>query len=111
MAMQQDSAIEIVRRYINELEKNNILISEAIIFGSHARGDARPDSDIDIALVSDNFTGDRFEDRRRIVPFRRKIDSRIEPMPFKPEDYHNGGILAEEIKKTGIVILPKALQE
>ncbi|MBI4378140.1 MAG: nucleotidyltransferase domain-containing protein [Nitrospinae bacterium] len=107
MAITSDSIIEIVKRYIDELEKHNIKISEAIIFGSHAKGTAKEESDIDIALVSDDFTGDRFEDRRRIVPFRRKIDSRIEPIPFKTEDFNNGGILAEEIKKTGKAILKR----
>jgi hypothetical protein len=60
-----------------------------------------------VALISNAFTGDRFEDRRRIVPFRRKIDTRIEPIPFRPEDFDDGGMLAEEIKKTGIKILER----
>jgi uncharacterized protein len=97
--------IETVKKYIGELEKNNIHITKAVIFGSYAKGSAKTESDIDIALVSDFFTGDRFVDRRNIIPFRRKIDSRIEPVPFRPEDFNNGGILAEEIKKTGISIL------
>jgi len=107
MAIGTDSVIEIIRRYIEELEKNKIHILEAIIFGSYAKGEEKPDSDIDLALISDAFTGDRFEDRRRIIPFRRKIDSRIEPIPFKPEDFNNGGIMAEEIKRTGVVISKK----
>jgi predicted nucleotidyltransferase len=107
MAIETDSIIEIIRRYIGELEKSQIHIAEAIIFGSHARGMAKPESDIDIALISDDFTGDRFEDRRRIVPLRRKIDSRIEPIPFRPEDFNNGGSLADEIKRTGVIILKR----
>ncbi len=107
MAIGTDSIIDIVRKYIEELEKNQIYIHEAVIFGSYAKGIARPESDIDVALISDTFTGDRFEDRRRIVPLRRKIDSRIEPIPFRPEDYNNGGTLAEEIKKTGVIILKR----
>lgn len=107
MAITEDSIIEVIRKYIEELERNNIRISEAIIFGSHAKGTNREWSDIDIALVSVDFTGDRFDDRQRIIPLRRKIDSRIEPMPFKPEDFYNGGMLAEEIKKTGKTILKK----
>ena len=107
MAVKADSAIAIIKKYIQELERNQILISEAIIFGSHARKTAKPHSDIDVALISSAFTGDRFEDRRRIVPLRRKIDSRIEPIPFKPEDFSSGGILAEEIKKTGITLFKK----
>jgi len=107
MASKKDSTVKIVTRYIEELEKNRIHIIEAIIFGSHAKGKAKPESDIDVALISNAFVGDRFKDRRRIIPFRRKIDSRIEPLPFKPEDFNNGGALAKEIKKTGRVIFKR----
>ncbi len=107
MANKKDLTIEIVVKYIEELEKNKIHIMKAFIFGSHAKGKTKPESDIDVALISDAFTGDRFEDRRKIVPFRRKIDNRIEPIPFKPEDFNNGGTLAEEIKRTGVSILKK----
>ena len=108
MAVRPDPKIaDIVTKYIDELEKNRIHILEAVIFGSHAKGKARDESDIDVALVSEAFTGDRFEDRRKIVPLRRRIDSRIEPIPFKPEDFSNGGTLAEEIKRTGVVILKR----
>jgi len=107
MANKKDLTIEIVTKYIGELEKNKIHIIEAFIFGSHVKRKAKPESDIDVALISDAFIGDRFEDRRKIVPFRRKIDNRIEPIPFKPEDFHSGGTLAEEIKRTGLSILKK----
>jgi uncharacterized protein len=107
MASKKDSTIRVVARYIEELEKNQIHIIEAVIFGSHAKGTARPESDIDVALVSNAFVGDRFEDRRRIIPLRRKIDSRIEPLPFKPEDFNSGGALAEEIKRTGVVVFKR----
>jgi hypothetical protein len=36
-----------------------------------------------------------------------KTDNRIEPIPFKPEDFNNGGMLAEEIKKTGITVFKR----
>lgn len=107
MAVGKDRTVEIVKKYLKELERNNINITRAIIFGSFANGRSDPDSDIDLAVVSNSFSGDRFEDRRRIVPMRRKIDSRIEPIPFRPADFDNGGILAEEIKRTGIVVLSR----
>lgn len=105
MAFAADTVIDIVKKYIAELEKNRIHILEAVIFGSHAKGTAKEESDIDVALVSDAFTGDRFEDRRRIIPIRRKIDSRIEPIPFRPADFNDGGMFVEEIKETGLVVL------
>lgn len=52
MASKKDSAVKIVTRYIEELEKNRIRIIEAIIFGSHAKGTAKRESDIDVALLS-----------------------------------------------------------
>jgi len=104
MVVAAGSAVEAVRRYIQELQRNNIPIQGAVIFGSYAKGDPKEESDIDIALVSTAFTGDRFEDRRKIVPLRRKIDNRIEPIPFRPEDFEEGGNLVDEIKKTGKAI-------
>ena len=104
MAIATDSIVEIVKRYIAGLEKNNIKVIEAVLFGSYVRGTPKEESDIDIALVSPDFTGDRFEDRRRIIPMRRKIDSRIEPIPFRPEDFYDGGMLVDEIKRTGIIL-------
>ena len=99
-----NSVIEIVKRYIQELKKNNIPVQKVIIFGSYAKGNPREESDIDIALISSAFTGDRFEYRRKIVPLRRKIDNRIEPIPFRPEDFYKDSNLVDEIKKTGKVI-------
>jgi len=79
-------------------------VEQAILFGSYASGNPREESDIDLAIISTAFTADRFEDRRRIVPLRRKIDNRIEPMPFRPEDFSAGGILIGEIKRTGMAV-------
>lgn len=107
MATEADPVIEILRRYIDELEKNQIFVSEAILFGSYAKGTAKQESDIDVALISTFFKGDRFDDRRLIVPLRRKIDNKIEPIPFRPEDFDAGGTLVDEIKKTGITILKR----
>jgi len=107
MAVADDPIIDIIRKYIEKLEMNGIPVSQAFLFGSCSKGMVKPESDIDVALVSEAFSGDRFEDRRRIIPLRREIDSRIEPIPFRPEDFNDGGALAAEIKKTGIRIIKK----
>ena len=56
----------IIKRFIDELEKNNIPIKEAILFGSYATGNYHDWSDINLALVSDAFEGERFRDRNKI---------------------------------------------
>jgi len=101
MVVKPNSVLTIVGAYIRELEKNGFKITEAFLFGSYARGTAHEWSDIDIALVSPDFTGDRFKDSLKIIPFRRDIDIRIEPMPFRPKDFRDDPVMAEEIKQTG----------
>ncbi|WP_218252233.1 nucleotidyltransferase domain-containing protein [Candidatus Magnetobacterium casense] len=60
--------MEKIKRYINELEKNSISVQEVILFGSYAKGNPVETSDIDIAVISAAFSGDRFDDRRLMYP-------------------------------------------
>ena len=101
MACEKASVIQDIKKYIAVLRENGISVDKALLFGSWAKGTARDESDVDVALVSPFFTGDRFMDRRKIVPLRRKINNNIEPMPFSPEDFAAGGTLVEEIRRYG----------
>jgi predicted nucleotidyltransferase len=105
MAFSKASIINLIKEYIVRLKEHNISVEKVLLFGSNTKGTSREDSDIDIAVISSSFKGDRYSDRRLIVPLRRGIDSRIEPIPFTPEDYEQGGILIDEIKSTGQEIL------
>lgn len=101
MAYEKNSVIQDVKNYIVVLRENGIPVERVLLFGSWARGTAKEDSDVDIALVSSFFTGDRFMDRRKIVPLRRNINNNIEPIPFSPEDFAAGGVLVDEIRRYG----------
>jgi predicted nucleotidyltransferase len=101
MAYSKAFVINLIRLYIDRLKENNIPVERVLLFGSYMKETPREDSDIDIAVISSAFKGDRYLDRRRIVPLRRGIDSRIEPIPFTPGDYADGSILIDEIKSTG----------
>ena len=105
MASSKASVINLIKRYIARLKENNISVEKVLLFGSYMNGTPREDSDIDIAVISSAVKGDRYSDRRLIVPLRRGIDSRIDPIPFTPEDYANGGMLIDEIRSTGQEIL------
>ncbi len=101
MVASKDKVLRDIKRYIAELNKSGIFVHRAVLFGSWARGKATEESDVDVALISDKFTGDRFQDRRNIIPLRRKINTRIEPLPFTEKDFYTEGILVEEISKYG----------
>ncbi|MEZ0537221.1 nucleotidyltransferase domain-containing protein [Caldicellulosiruptoraceae bacterium PP1] len=82
-----------------------MVVLDAYLFGSYVKGTFNEDSDIDIAIVSEQFTGDIIEDTFRLMRFRRDIDLRIEPHPFTPNDFVDDNPLVSEIKKYGIKII------
>jgi len=85
--------------------KKDFLLRQMFLFGSTAAGTAGEDSDIDIAVIADDFSGDAIEDTFRLMKTRRKIDLRIEPHAFLPSDFHTGNPFAAEIMRTGIQIV------
>ena len=105
MASSRAAVVDLIKSYISRLNQNNISVEKVLLFGSYIKGSQREDSDIDIAVISAAFEGNRYSDRRRIVPFRRGLDSRIEPIPFTPEEFAAGGTLIDEIKNTGKEIM------
>src|SRR5574341_420952 len=91
--------------FVRQLNANNLLILQAFVFGSYAKGQQSEWSDIDLALISDQFEGDMFNDRRKLSPFGIKIDTDIETHPFRPEDFTPDNPFVEEILETGIRIV------
>jgi len=100
-----DQIRDIINRYINALEKNNIHVSKAVLFGSYAGGRANEWSDIDIALVSDSFEGDRLNDRGKIRKITLSVSSDLSPLPFRPEDFMPENPFVKEIIEKGINII------
>ena len=92
----------IITIYLKALNRNNIPIKEAILFGSYARGNYQEWSDIDIALVSDVFVGNRIDDKDKIRKITLSISSELEVIPFSPHDFNLQNPFVKEILKTGI---------
>jgi predicted nucleotidyltransferase len=86
------------------LLRDHIKLDKVILYGSFVKGHPHVDSDIDVAVVSPDFTGDRLEDQLLLMRFRRQIDLRIEPIPFLPQDFIATDPLVREIMDTGHVI-------
>lgn len=104
MVKEKNSIIEIVKRYLQKVRNAGIRVQKAYLYGSYAEGKNQKDSDIDIAIVSPDFTGDRFEDALRLKSLRWNIDLRIEPMPIVPENFTKDNPITYEILTKGIAI-------
>jgi predicted nucleotidyltransferase len=92
-----------VADYIKACNEIGISFNKVILFGSYAKNKATEWSDIDLALVSDKFTGMPVDDRRKISHVNiHYID--IEPHTFNSEYFKKGDPFIDEIKRTGIEI-------
>jgi predicted nucleotidyltransferase len=94
-----------INRYIDLLKQEGIDVSKVILFGSYAKGTAKPESDIDIAIVSSQFGKNNLKEMMLLRRLALKIDSHIEPLPFSPREINDRySTLAQEILKYGISI-------
>jgi predicted nucleotidyltransferase len=92
----------IVRNYVSDV-KNEMQIDRAFLFGSHAKGTATEQSDIDICFFSSNFENLPPADiMTRLFRLTRKykgID--IEPHGFPTSELENDNPIVKEILRTG----------
>jgi predicted nucleotidyltransferase len=86
--------------YIAECNRLGVHFKKVILFGSYARNTPHEWSDVDLALVSDDFTGMRWEDRDKISLADIKFVD-IEPHIFNSAYFEKGDPFIEEIIKTG----------
>lgn len=105
MAEIPDRIKKIINNYIQALQDNDIQINKAILFGSYAKNRYSEWSDIDIALVSNIFEGNRMTDRGKIRKINLSVSSDLEILPYRPQDFTPDDPLVKEILETGIEII------
>ena len=103
----RETAIGRVNEFINELLSLQLTIRKAILFGSYVTNRQREWSDIDLALVADEFSGFGFEDRKYFARINiRKPYAMIQTKTYAPDYFEKGDPFIDEIKKFGIIIFP-----
>jgi len=73
---------KIIQRFLSNIKKDK-QIYKVYIYGSYAKGIAGKWSDIDLAIVSPDFSEDLFEERLRLMKLALEVDDRIEPNPCR----------------------------
>ncbi|MDR2206570.1 MAG: nucleotidyltransferase domain-containing protein [Flavobacteriaceae bacterium] len=92
-------ALNIAQKYAATL-KNSFNFKKMILFGSYAKGTPREDSDIDIAVVFSDYAN-RIDRQVELMKLTRKIDSRIEPHPFREREFEPSNPFVHEIMTHG----------
>jgi len=99
--LDKESVRELATKYAEEVKK--VLNPDIIIlFGSHVNGNPHEWSDIDIAVVMNNFQGDWLKTASMLCKLRREISFDIEPH-LLDETRDQSGFL-EHVKKTGEIL-------
>ena len=103
MATISKELLDIINNYVIELSKE-INISKVILFGSYAKGTNNEDSDIDLAIFSDDFADmERIEALTFLLLKASDLTVDLQPQPFTLADLEDeDNWLAKEIEETGI---------
>lgn len=99
--MDKTEAIEHVRRYA-ELVCRSLDVEKIVMFGSHARGTAREESDIDVAVILDDLNEDWLGLVTRLHRLTRDVDINIEPVVLQRSKDRSGFL--QHIMETGEVV-------
>ncbi|MBI5236532.1 MAG: nucleotidyltransferase domain-containing protein [Deltaproteobacteria bacterium] len=102
--MVKGETVKIIKRFVKALKAQGISVERVILYGSYAKGNARPDSDIDAAIVSKDFGVDRVEEGMTLFKIAGKVDSRLEPVPISIKAFENDTWvpLIYEVREKGI---------
>jgi predicted nucleotidyltransferase len=105
--MVEPAIVSVVQSYLAAVSTRGLAVRQAVLFGSHARGDAHPDSDVDILVIAPEF--DEPYDKSRVDllwELRAQTDSRIEPIAVGERQWRedDASALIEMARREGQVI-------
>lgn len=82
--MTREQILDFLRQHKQEM-RNNFGVTKIGLFGSYARGDAREDSDIDVAIELTTYSADGYFGVLHLLEdsFQKRVDLGIESN-FKP---------------------------
>ncbi len=103
----QKSAINSLKKMADEMMLTGIHLRKVILFGSYAKNTQSKWSDIDVALIADEFSGIGFYDTGLFSKILIKYPHlNIQPHTYNTKDFSpSKDPMVTEILKTGIEII------
>lgn len=97
---------DIVGKFHTAVADRGVRIDKIILYGSVAEGRQTDDSDLDLAVISEDFGHDRFGEGKMLMQVAWRVDVRIHPVPVSAASYTNDTWipLINEIREHGIEI-------
>ena len=99
--LDKGTAVDTVERYVEAVIKE-FSPSAVVLFGSYVNGTPHEDSDIDVGVVFDGFTGDWRQTASRLWRLRRGVSFDIEPHLLDSANDKSGFV--KHVFRTGQII-------
>ena len=104
--MDQEAVLKIIREFGKALEAEQIKPQKIILFGSCNTQTQRPDSDIDLVVISEDFAGKGYWERIDILAAAIcRVFEPIEAVAMTPEEWKRGDSLIADYARNGHVVL------
>ncbi len=103
--MDKGSALDSLNNFRLALESKGIRIHRLLLFGSHAQGKAHEGSDIDVLVISDDFSGKDYWERIDILSEAiYEVFEPIEAVALTIGEWERGESIFVDFAKDGKVI-------
>lgn len=99
----KEAAIKKATEFVKECRSIGISFFKVFLFGSYAKDIAHEYSDIDLLLISDQFSDNIFENLKLYSKINIKYPI-IETHPYPTSAYLEGNDFIKEIEKESIII-------
>jgi uncharacterized protein len=106
--------VAIIKRYARELERLGLSVDRIILFGSYRHGKVSKDSDIDLAIFSEDFGGPNHLELSGILSEAKwNTEPMIQAIGFHPSALKKTGKLSflNEILRTGQIVFKGGKKE
>jgi predicted nucleotidyltransferase len=104
----RESVISNLKMFAGEMKQSGFHLNKIVLYGSYSRNQQHTYSDIDVAIIADEFTGNGFDDVMlisRLLSKHPKLNS-IQPRTYNTKDFTpDKDPFVNEILKTGIEIV------
>ena len=108
--MAQNKVVKVVHFFEGILREQGLHIQKTVVFGSHAEGKITDESDLDIAVISEDFRGKDIFERAKLTK-KAEIDTikkfmiPLDIVTLDPEEFNSEtSIIAEYIKEGKVLI-------
>jgi len=103
---------KIVEYFTEKLLESNLNVNKVVLFGSHYKGKPNKDSDIDLAVISDDFKKKSIWDRAPMTKdiereVMRKFDIPVDLIKLTVDEYENETRMIASYVKEGKVVYSK----